>query len=266
MKQTDNRPNIKTVVVTFVWRDMTKKERCALKQGIKVLAKTHSFVVLHPSNYQAGYLKEQYPEIELMPLADKNFKGIDSYNKMMLSPWFYDLFLEYDYMLVYQIDAYVFNNQLDYWTGLDYDYIGAPWMLNDKLFNRIVRQWYTRLLKLFPIRNNLVHSAHLFHEVGNGGFSLRRIAKMKEITKKNQNLINDLIEANDFQEDVVISILLKEKENLKMPDWRQALRFSFEKSPAWCFKLTHGVLPFGCHDTQGKYWDSFWKYYITLEE
>ena len=139
-------------------------------------------------------------------------------------------------------------------------------MLNDKPFNRLIRQWFTRLLKLFPVRNNKVHSAHLFHEVGNGGFSLRRIPKMKEIMEKNQDLIKNLIETHYFQEDVVISILLKEKEKLKMPNWHLALNFSFEKSPAWCFKLTHGVLPFGCHDTQGKYWDSFWKYHIKLEE
>ncbi len=256
----------KTVVVTVVWRDMTPKERGALKQGIKVLGKRHAFVVLHPNSYQAGYLKEQYPEIELMPLPDENFKGIDSYNKMMLNPWFYSLFPKYEYMLVYQIDAYVFNDQLDYWTSLGYDYIGAPWMLNDKPFNRLIRQWFTRLLKLFPVRNNKVHSAHLFHEVGNGGFSLRRIPKMKEIMEKNQDLIKNLIETHYFQEDVVISILLKEKEKLKMPNWHLALNFSFEKSPAWCFRLTHGVLPFGCHDTQGKYWDSFWKYHIKLEE
>lgn len=31
-------------------------------------------------------------------------------------------------MLVYQLDAYAFKDELFFWASLGYDYIGAPWM------------------------------------------------------------------------------------------------------------------------------------------
>lgn len=255
----------KSVVVTFVWRDMNLKEWCSFRQGVKILG-SHPFVVIHPQSYSIDYLIEMYHGITPMALPDENFQSIETYNKMMLSPWFYSLFSDYDYMLIYQIDAYVFSDQIDYWASMGYDYIGAPWMLNDNLYERIIGQWITRLLQRCPIRNNHVHSAHLFHQVGNGGFSLRRICKMKEIMVKNHDFIMSLSGKHESQEDVVISILLKKKENLKIPSWRLALYFSFEKAPAWCLELTHYAFPFGCHDTNSHYWNSFWKYYISLEE
>ncbi len=255
----------KSVVVTFVWRDMTAKEQCAFRQGVKVLG-SHPFVVLHPKSYPIEYLIQEYKTISDIALPDEHFKSVEAYNHMMLSPWFYELFSDYEYMLIYQIDAYVFSDQLDYWTSMEYDYIGAPWLLNDKPYERLIGQWITRLLKKQPIRKNHLHSAHLCYNVGNGGFSLRRISKMKEIMERNQNLINSVKGKHERMEDVMISILLKKKENLRIPHWRLALYFSWEKAPAWCWELTKGVFPFGCHDTNARYWNSFWKYYIPCDE
>ena len=250
-----------TVVITFVWRDMTQKERSALNQGVTILH-NHPFVIIHPDSYSVDYLLRQYPEIQEMALPDEHFSSIETYNKMMLSPWFYGLWTQYEYMLVYQIDAYVFSDQIDCWTSMGYDYIGAPWMLNDNFYQNHIGHLITRLLKRIPIRDHHVHSAHLYHQVGNGGFSLRRISRMKEIMECNKDLINSVNGKHEKQEDVMISIILREKENLKIPVWRLALLFSFEKAPAKCLKLTQGALPFGCHDTGGHYWESFWKYYI----
>ncbi len=253
-----------SVVVTFVWRDMNQKEWASFRQGVKVLGK-HPFVVVHPKGYSVEYLKQRYAEISSIELADEHFQSIESYNQMMLSPWFYDLFKDYDYMLIYQIDAYVFSDQLDYWTMLGYDYIGSPWMLNDNLYQRLIGKRVTRLLQRIPIRNNNIHSAHLFHRVGNGGFSLRRVAKMAEMMERSQDFISSIRGKHAQQEDVLISILLKEREHLKIPSWRLAIYFSFEKAPAWCLEFTNGAFPFGCHNLNNRYWDSFWKYYIPLQ-
>lgn len=253
------------VVVTFVWREMNQKERCSFNQGYKILG-SHPFVVVHPKSYSVEYLKQRYPKITTLSLPDENFESVETYNSLMLSSWFYSLFSDYEYMLIYQIDAYVFNDQLDYWTTLGYDYIGAPWMLNDNLYQRLIGQWVTRLLQKRAILNNHIHSAHLFHKVGNGGLSLRRISKMKEIMEKNKEFISSLTGKHERQEDVAISILLAEKEHLKIPDWHLALYFSFEKAPEQCLEYTHDVFPFGCHNLNSRYWDAFWKYYIPIEE
>ena len=258
-------PRKKSVVVTFIWRDMNKKERYFFEQSVRMLGK-HAFCVVHPKSYSVDDLKQEFPEISSLALDDSHFQSVWTYNSMMLSPWFYELFADFEYMLICQIDAYVFSDQLDYWTSLEYDYIGAPWMLNDKLYERLVGQWIVRLLKRLPMRKNQIHSAHLFHTVGNGGFSLRRISKMKEILERNQDLLQSAYGKHERMEDVFISVILKKKENLNIPNWRQALFFSFEKAPAQCLRLTGGVLPFGCHDTNARYWSSFWKHYIPFEE
>jgi len=254
----------KAVVVTFVWTDMSLKERSALNQGLKVLGH-HPFVIVHPEGYPVDFLlRDDMPNLTHLALPNENFTSVMSYNAMMLTPQFYQHFQQYEYMLIYQTDAWVFSDQLEYWCDKGYDYIGAPWMLNDKLYERTLGQWVTRLMSLMPIRNGHLHSAHIFHHVGNGGFSLRRIATMIDILERNQEFIATLTDGHESMEDVVISIILKEREHLKIPDWHEALYFSWEKAPRLCQKITKGTLPFGCHDTKARYWDSFWSKIITL--
>ena len=49
-----------------------------------------------------------------------------SYSDYVLSSEFYDTFKAYDYMLLYQLDAFVFEDRLMEFWELKYDYIGAP--------------------------------------------------------------------------------------------------------------------------------------------
>ena len=82
------------------------------------------------------------------------FKNVNRYNQLMLSKGFYERFRKYDYILICQLDVYVFSNQLDYWCNKGFDYIGAP---------------------LFK------HNSKDFGNCFNGGFSLR---KMKSFIEK----------------------------------------------------------------------------------
>lgn len=255
----------KNVVVTFIYRDLNRKERTFFHQAVRILG-SHPFVIVHPESYSVGYLLREHPSLQEMALPDEHFRSVETYNKMMLSAWFYQRFADYDYMLICQTDAYVFSDQLNYWAAQGYDYIGAPWLLNDNFYERHIGQWVQRLLALQPISENHMHSCHLFHKVGNGGFSLRRISKMAEIMERNKDYISTVRGKHEHMEDVLISILLRKRENLYIPRWRTALYFSFEKAPAWCLKLTRGTMPFGCHDTNARYWDSFWKQRIPLED
>jgi len=70
------------------------------------------------------------------------------------------LFGKYDYILIYQTDCWVFEDNLDYFVELEYDWYGAP--------------WYQPHIGLTNV-------------VGNGGFSLRKISKMIEITETHKN-------------------------------------------------------------------------------
>ena len=254
-----------SVVVTFVWRDLNAKEAAFVKQNATVL-RQHPFVVVHPKSYSVAALLSTYPWMSEIAVEDHWMKSVDSYNAMMLSPWFYELFKDYEYLLICQTDAYVFSDQLNDWCRRGYDYVGAPWIGNDNLYERtlgnIIRPIMGRLL---PIKNNRIHSDHLIHHVGNGGFCLRRVEKMAQIMRDNQTLISQCTGKHERMEDVLICMILAPKEHLRIPHWKEALYFAFERSPKWCLEMTYGTLPFGCHDTNARYWDSFWKARIPLK-
>lgn len=61
---------------------------------------------------------------------DVCFSSLNAYNNMlMLNSNFYgDYSASYDYMLVYQLDGYIFDNQLDYFLDKNYDYIGGYYL------------------------------------------------------------------------------------------------------------------------------------------
>jgi hypothetical protein len=77
----------------------------------------------------------------------------------MCSIGFYEVFRQYEYMLIYQLDCWVFRDELEMWCDKGYDYIGAPFFV-----------------KWFVDRGIYV---------GNGGFSLRKISNIIEYLKRN---------------------------------------------------------------------------------
>lgn len=93
---------------------------------------------------------------------DKNFTDVNAYNKLMLKREFYNRFKIYRHILIYQLDAWVFKDELLKWCSYNYAYIGAPWFSDDK-----------------PL-TGLPH----FMGIGNGGFSLRDVKKHLRILSK----------------------------------------------------------------------------------
>ena len=86
------------------------------------------------------------------------FDGLHGYNRLMLLPAFYVRFADAEYMLIYQLDVYVFRDELDAWCDRGYDYVGAP---------------------LFALRHVMDTARDAV--VGNGGCSLRRIDAMLRV-------------------------------------------------------------------------------------
>ncbi|MCK5681152.1 hypothetical protein KAI46_10130 [bacterium] len=52
----------------------------------------------------------------------------EAYNKLLVFPGFWDAFPSFEYMLIAQLDAFVFRDNLDEWCRKGYAYIGAPWL------------------------------------------------------------------------------------------------------------------------------------------
>lgn len=194
------------------------------------------------------------------------FDGIKGYNLLMLDKSFYERFAVYQYMLIYQLDAWVFRDELDKWCEKGYDYVGAPWIEEDEKRN-------PRLVG-----------------VGNGGFSLRRIQHFIDVLSYNgpvrdpsqlniphsfknsiykilyslgyQNTISYYKKDPTLYEDIFLSIFLSNtKLHAIMPSPDEASLFSFEKHPSLLYSKNN-KLPFGCHAWRKYDYDSFWINYI----
>jgi glycosyltransferase involved in cell wall biosynthesis len=132
--------------------------------------KNFKIVIVVPKDLDTEPIKKIQKKYKLqleIKILQKNFLGsIEKYNRMALSKNFYKLFLDFDYMLIVHLDAYIFKDDLDYWLAQEYDYIGAPLFLPIKKFNS--QLWK----KMSPYG-------------GNGGLSLRNVKKHFDLTSGN---------------------------------------------------------------------------------
>ncbi|WP_461129091.1 DUF5672 family protein [Spirosoma aerophilum] len=188
---------------------------------------------------------------------DSYFYDIQGYNRLMLSEEFYQAFADQEFLLIHQLDAFVFQDDLAYWCQQNYDYIGAPW-LRDRDF----RGWFDELD--FTIRQRIATWLDLkkkdgitpreiiyLNGVGNGGLTLRRVSAMLRCLKRFRNKIVEYESKSmhQYHEDAFWGIEVNRYwPHLRIPSYRKALHFSIEFYPQWA--VTHyngGKLPFGCH-------------------
>lgn len=255
-------------------------ELITLKQGLTVL-NNYTFYLIGPkavkwSTYQQ--LFEQYNvsfNVKIFP--DKYFNDLGGYSRLLLAPLFYRSFKAYDYMLIYQTDAFVFKDELQSWCNKNFDYIGAPWF------------------EKFSSTN----SNAPFVPGGNGGFSLRKIdahlkvlhsfsyiippvANWKKRMSQQLSLAGFIREACGFLLDVTVRnntywllnsyrgfedqfwclVAARNFSWFKIPGYKEAINFAIEMQPRRVFDINNHRLPFGCH-AWWKYDLDFWRPYIA---
>ena len=180
-------------------------------------------------------------QITVEYLPSQYFQSVAANNRLMLSSFFYEHFQSYDYILIHQLDAFVFSDQLLDWCRQGYDYIGAPWLGADWIKEPILRvgkvyRWKRRFIRRF--------FADPVYYIGNGGFSLRKTSAMLRwlslFPKKAQDW--------QFHEDSFWGIYIRANYPFaRFPTLHKALEFSFEVQPRQCYSQNHERLPFGCH-------------------
>jgi len=228
----------------------------------------HHIFVLAPANLNLEVYKKKVNDFEVIFIPANWQSSVLNYNKLKLSRFFYRLFADFEYLLTYELDAFVFKDELNYWCQKRYDYIGAPW---------------------FDFRKD--ERGQIFG-VGNSGFSLRRIDTIKKILKSyffknpltyergNTMLVKAYIRfpyewlRNRFNENYTIQkfcqinedqffcdIVPKRYKDFKIAPIRDAISFSFEANPRQLFELNGNNLPMGCH-AWWRYDLQFWKPFI----
>ncbi|MDX8338074.1 DUF5672 family protein [Draconibacterium sp. IB214405] len=271
-------------VIIPVYKELPdKSELMSFKQCLNVLGR-HPIVLVCPhkmilSEYEK-IANDYNVDIRGERFDDYFFSSIEGYNRLMLSKEFYSRFKESKYILIYQLDAWVFKDELNYWCNEDHDYIGAPWFEN---------------------YGSEEEGMKLTNEIGNGGFSLRKVQFCIDVLswsypiltprgiirryRMRHNLLKTLIVfpnlfiqflgfKNNLQyyildsmlnEDVFWSLFKNDSwKNSSIPDAEKAIKFSIEKSPKYLSGLTGDELPFGCHAWE-RYAKDFWKSHMEDE-
>ncbi|MCX5952759.1 MAG: DUF5672 family protein [Cyanobacteria bacterium] len=158
------------VVVPLHTLELEASEVSALIHALYQLS-DYEFVLLHKHSIAAVELLDRLGEsacsrtraIHCIEVADECLASIDSYNRMLLQAWFYRLFRAWDYLLIFQLDAWILGSNLQVWLQKEFSYIGAPW------------------------------TGHLGPDtpdsgVGNGGLSLRKVGHMLAIFEDQKRL------------------------------------------------------------------------------
>ncbi len=263
------------ITIPIYKSSLTSQEKESLIQCIRVLYKYPISLVcpqnLNLENYQEIF-KKMDKTFVCERFGDENFKNRDSYSKLLLSNYFYQRYIQYDYILIYQLDAWVFTDELMYWCNKNYDYIGAPWKID--------------------VLKKMVGFAPEYG--GNGGFSLRKVSSFLKLTnlkisykdvytylsfseiyklKKKKKFISNFLNIPYFfyfwimqkwllgkeihNEDLVIAKYAK----LLIPQFKFAnkidsAKFSIESFCDEFYSLINNKLPFGAHN----YWTNleFW--------
>jgi hypothetical protein len=263
------------VIVIIVHKAQPDRfEEISLTQCYRVLGK-HPIFYICPDGLETNSYLELIPNAQVKHIDPQWQKDYRSFNRLKISPLLYKMFSEYEYILFYEPDAFVFRDELEYWCNQGYDYIGAPWFAEDSDGNASLD----------------------FYGVGNGGFSIRKVSSHLRVLEsyakvyantellerfQNLNFKGKLVKAipylgyslgirnntwsnfNTFQENedrfwghYVPEIF----EWFNIPTPIHAITFSFEQNPSILFGHNQEKLPFGCH-AWPRYETKFWRPFI----
>lgn len=244
------------VVIPFYKAEFNPLEERSLYQCNKVL-KDYDIIFALPEGLE---IKQKPSSVKIEEFDSEYFKNISGYNKLMLSPEFYERFLAYDYILIYQLDSFVFRDELKLWCEKGYDYIGAPWIAT--------RNFISSLLKPFN-SSSIKKRKPIFYKVGNGGFSLRKTKSFFEIsTKLGTEIEQQLARKGEIytNEDVFWSLKVPEFfPDFAIPDYKEAVGFAIDRKPKIALKINKHELPFGCHGIDKPKVRDFWEPIVERE-
>jgi hypothetical protein len=254
------------ILVPYYHKDILPDEEVSLYH-LRHYLSSYSCITAQPMSLQ-GTL----PGCEAITFEDKYFTGTDTYSRLLLSSFFYERFLSYDYILIHQLDCVVFSGELDRWCQMGYDYIGAPLFEKKSRLPRLSRAgngglslrrvkafldvlnspgipgWHAMLTENFPDLNHLSIPA--------------RWLKIMRIMRDARRGVKWYSREYGLNEDLFWS----DRARLFDPGFRiapldVALRFAFESHPRLCFENNGRKLPFGAH-AWAKWDRAFWEPFL----
>jgi hypothetical protein len=215
-----------------------------------------------------------------------HFGSAKNHNRMLYRTDFWEHFADYEYVLMYHLDALVFSDQLQEWCDRGLDYIGspflqcadAPWVREERVGNGgfalyRVPSVLKVLWKRYADDPSRWYQDHYWRQIEFQRKLLRPVRaavpgwlKGKATAPLRSQLQKmDRTEVNERGNDLFWSDHAKRY----LPEFRVAsledgLAFSFEMEPRRCLERTGGRMPFGCH-AFGRYDRAFWEEHFLKE-
>jgi len=162
------------IIIPIYKKTPTKSEKysiCRTKENLK----EYDIYFITFRELDLSEYKDCMP-VKVFYFPKRFFESTRSYNRLMLSPFFYLRFICYQYMCIVQTDAVILGTgeRLGEFIDLNYDYIGAPWKRAAWL-HRFEPENHFWILELFPGVKRKLMGEGVWCLVGNGGLSLRNI-------------------------------------------------------------------------------------------
>lgn len=276
------------IVIPIHSAEPSPAELLSFKQCFKILHK-HQITVLAPDNLDLMRYKSVVSAFEVLYIDPSWQSSVRQYNRLKISTYFYDTFKKYDYLLTYELDAFVFRDELHYWCSKEFDYIGAPWFegwtLKDSIEIKGVGNSGFSLRKI-KSASKMLHSLRYatvldFYKYYVTKSIIVRLPKILYQLYKSRKIMSGFEESyfhhedrfwcmdapeqiqnstyNNFVLNILASILLKK--NFKIAEVNQAIKFAFEVNPRKLYEMNNKNLPFGCHAWE-KYEPEFWVPFI----
>lgn len=204
------------VIIPVYYNIFSNLEKISLRQSLKVLKNYDKCFVIPDSLAVDNDLIQN--DVSIVKVERRYMDSIDHYSEMLCSEWFYEMFNNYEFMLIAQIDTFIFSDKIDYFCKQNYDYIGAPWPSKARAY---------------------VGTEAYLADVGNGGLSLRNInshiRKLREGIKRKKGIPEDVFWA------------VNNSPTYKVAPVEIASLFSLEGGAEVYYKINKNILPMGCH-------------------
>lgn len=238
-----------SVVVPVYRATLDPYEAISLDRTFQVLSGQH-LVMVKPEGLDTSTLEARYPFSAVETFAPDYFRSVQGYNRLLLSTGFYERFLASEYLLICQLDVFVFRDELASWVGRGYDYVGAPWLSSTAVSARL--HWLKmHASKLLLGVQDKVYRYETRNRVGNGGFSLRQVATHHRLSVEMKAHIEHYLRnqgTHHFHEDIFWSIEPGKKGfPHRTPGVEEALAFSFDINPDRLYALAGQRLPMAAH-------------------
>lgn len=256
------------VIIPVYKSEMSANERISFKQNLAILRQWDIYII----TYEGLDLKEYFDialsinkKISVKTFAQDFYKNIAGYNRLLTNVELYTSFNSYKYMLVCQLDVYLFRDDLFQWIQKDYDFIGPPLMSKDKDGNP--QYW----------------------RVGNGGYSLRKVSTFIDLLSTYQSLLKSILhdplnilyqiksyygylrirenQTKRFSKDIKNEDVFFAKniqnswKTFKVPSMEEARTFGFDEFPQKLYKDNNEQLPMGVH-AWWRFERAFWSTFI----